>query len=228
MSLILPMLTNGGSVPDAAGPTLTYLGSDFIDNGDGSSWTTTSFTASESGLFIAMCLSVNGSARTWTDTTIGGVSGTLVEDTAGTYGNQRPQAEIRTRVITSGSYAITISGQVTGRSVGVAAYLLTGYASATPTATGTDGGSADVTSRAVTFTVPANGVALYVGGSQSNSSGYTLSSPVTDTKSLDDGGGSYSYGGIAGQIVAATQLTSQTVTMTTASAEACLVGAAWS
>lgn len=228
MTLILPMLTNGGSVPGAAGPTLTYLGSDFIDDGDNVSWTTTSFTASESGLFIACCVSINGSQRTWTDTTIGGVSGTLVEDIAGTYGNQRAQAEIRTRVVTSGSYAVTISGQVTGRSVGVAAYLLTGYTSATASATGTDGGSSSVTSRAVTFTVPANGIALYIGGSQDNSSGYTLSSPVTDTKSLDDGGGSYNYGGIAGQIETASQLTSQTVTMTTASAEACLIGAAWS
>ena len=216
----------GGAAP--SGPTLTYLGSDFIDDGDNVSWTTSNFSVSESGLFIACCVSLNGSARSWTDTTIGGVSGTLVEDTAGTFGNERTQAEIRTRVVTSGSYAVTISGQVTGRSVGVAAYLLTGYTSATATATGTDGGSAGVTSRAVTFTVPANGVALYVGGSINNSSGYTLSSPVTDTKSLDDGGGSYSYGGIAGQIETATELTSQSVTMTTASEEACLVGAAWS
>ena len=228
MSLILPMMTNGGGV-GASGPVLTYLGSDFIDNNSGgSSWTTTSFTASESGLFIACALTLNGSVRTWADTTIGGVSGTLVIDVATDRGDQRTQAEIRTRAVTAGSYAVTISGEVVSRSAGVAAYLLTGYTSATATATGRGGGGGDVTSRSNTFTIPANGVALYVGGSRNNSSGYTLSSPVTDTKSLDDGGGSYNYGGIAGQIVTATELASQQVTMTTALSEACLVGATWS
>lgn len=226
-------LLGAGGLVGGGGPTLTYLGNDIVANNGATSWTSSSFTASESGLFIAAALVVNGSARSWTGLDIGGVSATTAVDVATVLGgNQRTQARIGTRVVSSGSYTVTITFSSNIRTMAVAAYLLTGYTSATAHDSDADGGGTTVTSRSVTLDIPANGVGIFVGGTQQDSGGYTFSTSTGSiTEDIDWTGSGYNgeYGGAAGNIQSASALTGETVTLSFASNdETCLAGASWS
>ena len=147
MSLILPMLTNGGSVPGAAASAAVI---DTYTTSTGSNQTTYTGTLSLSGVFDAVALIVsgrtNGGTRLVTAMSIGGtgVASLITEDS-----NQRQTAGTG-MVLTSTtnpSYSITFAN--TMNSVHISAVALSGVGSATPLdslATPNDPASANLTS----------------------------------------------------------------------------------
>lgn len=208
------------------GIAITYLGDDIVADASANTYTTPAFTVTGSGLLVFAMLSVAGSARTWNASTING--STTGVNTATTGVSQRSNSRIVTKEVTAGDYTCGFSFSGSQRTLATAAYLITGYTSATHTAEDTNQYTSAGTSNTVTFTVPANGVAIYVGGQQQDSGGYSYGAPAVEDVDWTGQGFSGQYGGAAANLETDTQLTNQAITLTYASdTEHSLSGAAW-
>jgi hypothetical protein len=144
-------------VSSVAAPVLTYIGS-ASSSGNNTTYNFGNFTAPTAGLMIVAAVGDSGSSRTVSSISIGGSNGTL---------HVNPSLEtcpgIASRVVSAGvqSVSATFSGGVSRAACFV--WLLTGYSSATPTATASGGSNSSATSATVTLSsILARGVAIYV------------------------------------------------------------------
>lgn len=229
MTLIPPMLGNHGAGL-GAGLTLTYIG----ENSSGEGTRNTSdplsfgnFTAAEAGLMIVVAWSVSGSTGDEVAScTIGGSAATANVRTLDT-SSSRSAAAVFSLEVSSGAQEVIVNYTTAPRACGVAVYLLTGYSSTTPNDTDAAIGTTSATSISATLNIPAGGVAVFIGATQNDGSGYTFSSATEDAEWLNHDSGNI-YGGAAGNKTTETLLTGHTETLSFASNdERCIAAASW-
>lgn len=117
------------------------------------------FSAPRDGLMIVLFVSNGGTARTVSTVSIGGVNGGIHLSNP----SQTTKYAVASRIVSAGNNNVTVTLSGTGGSAATNAasvWLLTGYVSATPSDTDASAQATD-TSRVVTFTIPARGVAVY-------------------------------------------------------------------
>lgn len=232
MTLPITILgNNGSSITQVA--TLSFEGS--ASSGENSradgNGDMGSFTVGP-GLLVVAAWVINGSAGTIESCKLDNPAGTLnafMTEACNT-GSNRASAAIYYYEASGDTYSIEVAHSDNGfRSVGVAVYLITDYTSATPadtdalSVTGTFSTSIDVT-----LDIPADGVAVFVGGSQIDNSGYTFSSATEDVEFLNhDSLGT--YGAAVGSKTTQTLLTAHTETLSFANDDDyALAAASWS
>lgn len=143
---------------DPVGPTLRYIGS-ASNATDGTVFDMGSFTAPTDGLMIVCAGSRNtaGSLEI-TDVSIGGSSGTL----HATNGAFSRQSAIASRVVAAGAQNVTVTVSGTVLHCIVFVWLLTNYASATPTHALAGSAGVGATSGSVTVNLPAGGIGVFM------------------------------------------------------------------
>lgn len=230
MSLILPMLTNGGGV-GGAGLVLAYIGSN--DTGAGVRNTSNpinfgDFSAPTSGLMIVCAITGSGSnGNEAASCTIGGSAATANIRSVDV-SNRRTSCAIFSREVSAGNQEVILTCNNAPRSAAVAVYLLTGYTSATPTDTAADSKGSSGTSMSLTLDIPGPGVALYAVATRDDASGYSWSSATEDAEFLNLDSGS-AYGGAAANKTTETLLSAHVETATYANDdERTMAAAAWS
>lgn len=159
--------------PAAAPVVLAYIGS-ASSTANATTYSLGSFTAATDGLMIVGVGGGNSSAIAVTSISIGGSNGTL--HTAGTF--QRCTA-IASRAISAGSIAVSATFGSTSVRAACFVWLLTGYKSATPTASVSNGSDTSVTSIGATLSsIKGGGAAVYV--HHHNGTGGTTWSAATE------------------------------------------------
>ena len=135
--------------------TLTYV-TTLTSASDASSYNLGNVTAATDGLLVCVVVSRAGTAQNVSSVSIGGTNGALPVSNSGVTN----VAAIATRAVTAGSHNVTVNFTGTMARCGVGVYLLTGYASETPSDTDI-GQSTSSNSRALTMDFPTGGKAVY-------------------------------------------------------------------
>lgn len=127
-------------------------------------------------LVVGALAGMGNSSRSVTGITVGGVSGTVHATSSGNLA----KAGIGSKVVTAGSYVVTMSlsgGNGSSGDGGLAVWALVGYRSATPV--GADGTAKTATSISVSFDRARDGVALF-GALINNNPSWSWSSATED------------------------------------------------
>lgn len=136
--------------------TLTYV-TTLSSASDASSYNFGNVTAATDGLLVCVVVSRAGSAQNVSSVSIGGTNGALPVSNSGLTN----VAAIATRAVSAGDHNVTVNFSGTMARCGVGVYLLTGYASATPSDTDIGQSTGSANSRALTMDFPTGGKAVY-------------------------------------------------------------------
>ena len=163
MSLILPMLTNGGGAGGPADPlVLTYL--DYGEATSGREHTGMSFGAASAGRYLVAVGHVRQtSGSDQSSVTIGGVSATIVVQSGGSLN----RSFIAIALVPTGTSG-TVSWSGSAQASAVELYSLTGLQSTTPHDTATDSSTSNDDVQTLDLNVPEGGAVMAGGASSSN------------------------------------------------------------
>jgi hypothetical protein len=157
----------------AAVLTLTFINT-AVNATDQTTYNFGNFTAASAGLMIVATLLQGNAARTVSSVSIGGVNGTIHNSNA----SLNRKYALASRVVAAGAQAVsvTLSGNNgTTPNASCAVWLLTNYASATPTATGSDSHGSGSSINTVAINISAGGKAVF-GSWNGNTNSITWSS----------------------------------------------------
>jgi hypothetical protein len=164
-----PLLGIGG----AAALTLTFI-NNATDVTDQTTYNFGNFTAASGGLMIVVFVAQGNQSRTVSSVSIGGTNGTIHNSNA----SLNRKYAIASRVVSSGAnnVSVTLSGNNgTTPKAAVGVWLLTGYSSATPVATGADTHGTGSSINTISLNTSAGGVAVF-GSFNGNNEAITWSS----------------------------------------------------